>query len=89
MPVPPTVFLTGISFTSLVKSLVASMTGAPSAAKASTGKAIMMVAVFMASTALLMGSLGRRCWRRRSTRRRTLFSRSSQRTTMSSTDWPG
>ncbi len=55
---PPRIFLTGISLTSLVKSLIGSMTGEPSAAKASTGKAIMMVPVFMASTALLMGSLG-------------------------------
>ncbi len=41
-----------------VKNLTGSMTGEPSAAKASTGKAIMMVPVFMASTALAMGSLG-------------------------------
>ncbi len=54
----PRIFLTGISLTSPVKSLTGSMTGEPSAAKASTGKAIMMVPVFMASTALEMGSLG-------------------------------
>jgi hypothetical protein len=54
----PRVLLTGISLTSPVKSLTGSMTGDPSAAKASTGKAIRMVPVFMASTALWMGSLG-------------------------------
>src|SRR5512143_47695 len=54
----PRIFLTGISLTSAVKNLTGSMTGEPSAAKASTGKAIMIVPVFMASTAAWMGSLG-------------------------------
>src|SRR5512135_3352822 len=51
---PPRTLLTGISLTSLVKNLIGSMTGEPSAAKASTGKAIMIVPVFMASTAAWM-----------------------------------
>ena len=57
-PMASRLFLTGISFTSPRKNLVTSTTGAPSAAKASTGNAIMIVGVFIASTARLMGSLG-------------------------------
>ncbi len=79
---PPRIFLTGISLTSPVKNLTGSMTGDPSAAKASTGKAIMIVPVFMASTAAWMVWLGSAIFEYETDRSRTLFSRSPQRTTM-------